>query len=222
MKTLQTETMCEGRDPNIAASEGPYSFSLRVDHSSHTSLAKAYADRDLEYIRKRMNANRNLRNIVISQRASRTYEAMKTLIDTVQTIYGTDSALSCIELYPEHTEARVIECSEGYVQAQGVMKVTACSGATYSTVRVEYVIRSEFTQDKKDGSEKYNISCALKIVNGNNADNTGYLWEEVYPINPNDILGYAENFPPPSAFAGRFITELVQYLGTEGYTVNVV
>jgi len=176
---------------------------LTVNHHGYSHIASAFAKQDMEYIRKRVNANRNYHNSVktLSSIANRTYESMKTLIDVIEVIC--DSGAGVFEVVPSKTVATVNEGKFAQIIAEGVFRFTDESV-------VDYTITAAFTQ-YPGGKEMYTVQYVFVWDSEASPSGTdGNLsWTDTYPANENEILGYSENFPAPSLVAGKIAENLL-------------
>lgn len=184
------------------------SFDICVEHDRTAIIASGYIDEDLEYLRKRINANRNLRNRILSPSAARSYESMKTLIDMIQAIYNLAHNIPGIIFTPRCTNVCIREGEKSYVSVEGCMDINVDKEGTEKTQHIQYIISASFNQND---SEHYRIECGLGDFCHDDVQ-----WGYVYPVNANEILGYAENLPAPSVFAGNYYHHIEEYINRVG------
>lgn len=171
---------------------------VKVDHHEYPHIASSFAIKDMEYIRKRVNAFRNSRNKELGHREGRTYESMKTLIDIIEVV--TESGAGIYEVVPIKTTATVQESKYAEIIATGKF---AFNGDSTLADSVEYKIRATFII-YPSGKEVYTVQYDLLWDEGVSPSGTdgSITWTDVYPVE-GDGLGYSENLPAPSAIAGK-------------------
>lgn len=182
------------------------SFRVSVDHHEYPHIASAFAVKDLEYIRKRINANRNIYNSLLDAAANRTYESIKTLIDAIVVVY--ESGAGIYEVVPIRTIATVNAGTSAEVTVTGKFKFNTDDPDTVDGVT--YNIAASFTRypsSKEVFTVTYNLSWGEDVSPSGSPGEVS--WTDVYPNNPNTILGYSENFPAPSLVAGKMAENLI-------------
>ncbi|MCM1294990.1 MAG: hypothetical protein NC311_05565 [Muribaculaceae bacterium] len=176
---------------------------LTVNHHEYPHVATAFAIQDMEYIRKRVNANRNHHNSVktLSSVANRTYESMKTLIDVIEVICN--SGAGVFEVVPDVTTATVNEGKFAQIVTDGVFRFPDSS-------EVKYNITATFSQ-YQSGKEMYTVQYVMEWDDDASPSGSGgdLTWTDTYSSNENEILGYSENFPAPSIVAGKIAENLL-------------
>lgn len=183
---------------------------MEVNHHEYAYIASAFAVKDFEYIRKRINANRNLRNKILTSTAGRTYESMKTLIDVMEII--AESGCDVFAVVPIKTVATIDEEKFAEVVSTGKFMFNADD---LSDDFVEYKITATFSR-YPSGKEVYTVVYDLSWDSVSSPSGTpgSISWTDVYPVTGNDvtdepILGYSENFPAPSVIAGKIAENLL-------------
>lgn len=183
---------------------------VTVDHyDTVDSVAASFANRDMEYIRKRVNAFRNRYNPQLSYNAGRTYESMKTLIDVNEILL--DSGPEIYTLIPKRTCATVSESEYAEIETTGSVDYTnyLYDPRLDPQVPVRYKIRTTFNI-YPDGSEMYGVEYT--VFWGKDDDQESITWTDVYRVDDKEGLGYAETFPAPSVLAGGLVEGLTGML----------
>lgn len=185
--------------------QSPAGLSLKVEHHPYSHIASAFAVRDMEYIRKRVNADRNQRNQTLTSDANRTYESMKTLIDVLCVVCGSGAGL--FNVVPNDTSV-VIDDGKFAEAIQNGRFYTVDSSSAGDFV--DYTVKATFARTPS-GTENYTVTYYMQweAAASPSGSDGNLSWTDVYPVNPNGILGYSENFPVPSQLAGKIAENLL-------------
>lgn len=180
-------------------------FVFSIEHHPYSHIASAFAIKDLEYIKKRVNADRNQRNQTLTNDANRTYESMKTLIDVLCVVC--ESGASLFTVVPNDTSVNIEDGKFAQAVQNGRFYTNNSPGQDDF---VDYTVTASFSRND-GGTETYTVTYWMRWDAGASPSGTGgdLSWSDIYPVNPNGILGYPENFPAPSQLAGKIAENLL-------------
>lgn len=157
-------------------------INIHLDGDGYTKLDPRVWDEDIEYLDRRIGTTRSLHSRVCTETASRYFEGAKTLVQLCSLIHYTDfwkDGITGIQL--------TVDAMHEYPVAN-MWVIGQAAG-----------FKCEFAQRITKESPELSEFFALSFINNGGTINIPASEECVnFYTNPNKVLAYQENFPPPS------------------------